>query len=168
MDRQADIDEFLGTTIATGGPDSINNDVFPLVSRDTLARALGLTSRAVNELAGQGVAVKIGRGKYDLIASVKNYLEKMRKPDGNAKDRLTTAQAELAELKLAEARHELLDSMQVQTTWDSTLRSLRSSIMGVPARVQAQLGHLTTHDVATIDREIRETLTDLGNDNGNA
>jgi phage terminase Nu1 subunit (DNA packaging protein) len=140
---------------------------FPPVALPTLAKALGLTVRAVNQLAVAGLMVKLGHGQYDLIASTRNYCEKMRKSDGGAKDRLTLAQAELAETKLAEARKELVPADQVQATWDSTLRTLRSSIMGIPARVQAQLSHLTAHDVSIFDREIRDTLTELGNDHGN-
>jgi terminase small subunit / prophage DNA-packing protein len=141
---------------------------FPPVTLPVLANALSLTVRAVNQLAVAGVMVKLSHGQYDLIASTRNYCERMRKPsDGNSKDRLTLAQAELAETKLAEARKELVPASQVQATWDSTLRTLRASFLGMPARVQTRLSHLTAQDVSIIDREIRDTLTELGNDNGN-
>jgi terminase small subunit / prophage DNA-packing protein len=137
------------------------------VSLPTLAKTLGISVRHVNQLAVAGVVIKLDRGNYDLLASVENYIEKLRKPEAGVKERLTLAQAELAELKLQEARAELVPATQVELEWDSILRSLRSSIMGIPARVQSQLSHLTSHDVATLDRAIRDTLTELGNDNGN-
>jgi phage terminase Nu1 subunit (DNA packaging protein) len=121
---------------------------FPPVTLPVLASALGLTVRAVNQLAVAGCVVKLSHGQYDLIASTRNYCERMRKPsDGNNKDRLLIAQARLAEIKCAEAEKELVPASQVQTTWDSILRTLRASFLGIPARVQA--------------------LTELGNDNGN-
>lgn len=166
MNRQTEIDELLGS-IDTGDQNLTVGRVFPLVGRNTLAKCLGLTTRAVNELVTNGVAVKIGRGEYDLIASVQNYLGKMRKPDGNAKDRLTAAQAELAELKLAAESHKLLDAMQVQSTWEATLRELRAAMLAIPNRIQSELGNLSAHDIAAIDRNIRDTLTELGNQNGN-
>ena len=140
----------------------------PPVSLPVLANTLGLTVRAINQLAVAGVVVKLSHGKYDLAASTRNYIEKLRKPsDSNNKDRLTLAQAKLAETKLAEAEKELVPASQVQAVWDSTLRTLRASFLRIPAKVQARLSHLTAHDFSILDREIRDTLTELGNDNGN-
>lgn len=166
MNRQTEIDELLGS-IDTGHEIQAPTGAFPSVTRATLAKALGLTTRAVNELVTNGVAVKTGRGEYDMIASVANYIEKLRKPDGSAKDRLTTAQADLAELKLAAESHKLLDSMQVQSTWEATLRELRAAMLAIPNRIQSELGNLSAHDIAAIDRNIRETLTELGTHHGN-
>lgn len=39
---------------------------------------------------------------------------------------------------------------------------------GIPTRVQSQLPHLSAHDVDTLDRALRDTLTELGNNNANA
>jgi terminase small subunit / prophage DNA-packing protein len=135
------------------------------VSLPDLAATLGLSIRSVNQLAVAGVVVRTGRGEYDLQASVRNYIDKLKKPEGDSKERLTAAQADLAELKLQEARNELVQASEVETKWASILSSLRASFMGIPARVQTQLGHLSQHDVELIDREIRDTLLELG---GNA
>jgi terminase small subunit / prophage DNA-packing protein len=135
------------------------------VSLPTLAKTLGLSVRSINQLAVAGVVVRTGRGEYDLQASVRNYIAKMKAPEGDSKERLTAAQADLAELKLQEARNELVQASEVETKWASILSSLRASFMGIPARVQTQLGHLSQHDVELIDREIRDTLLELG---GNA
>lgn len=137
------------------------------VALPVLAEMLNLSVRAVTQLCVSGTVIKIDRGEYDAVASVKNYIEKMRRPDGDSKDRLTTAQADLAELKLSQAKGDLVEASQVELEWDKVLRTLRSSFMGIPARVQEQLPHLTAHDVSTIDREIRDALTDIGEDHAN-
>jgi phage terminase Nu1 subunit (DNA packaging protein) len=39
--------------------------------------------------------------------------------------------------------------------------SLSRGLLAVPSRVQQRLPHLTAHDVAEIDREVRAMLTQL-------
>jgi phage terminase Nu1 subunit (DNA packaging protein) len=134
----------------------------PPVSLPVLAQTLGLTVRAVNQLAVSGVVVKLGRGSYDLQASVSRYIATLRKPDGNNKDRLTAAQADLAELKLEESRAALLPASTVEREWAGILRDVRAGCLAVTARVQQHLPHLTAHDAATLDSEIRAALSQLG------
>lgn len=152
----------------TNGPQMGRGKVSRLTDGDTLAEALGIGRRYVATLAAEGVVRKVARDSYDWVASVKAFMEKSKKSDTGVKDRLTLAQAELAELKLAEGRGELVKASQVELEWDATLRGIRASIMGIPARVQSQLSHLSAHDVDTLDRALRDTLTELGNDNANA
>jgi hypothetical protein len=40
----------------------------------------------------------------------------------------------------------------------------RASTLAVPSRVSQRLPHLTAHDVAEIDAEVREALTEIGED----
>lgn len=152
----------------TNGPQMGRGEVSRFTDGNTLAEALGVGRRHVATLANEGTVRKVARDSYDWVASVQGFLEKSKKPDTGVKDRLTLAQAELAELKLAEGRGELVQASKVELEWDATLRGIRASIMGIPARVQSQLSHLSAHDVDTLDRALRDTLTELGNDNANA
>jgi hypothetical protein len=43
------------------------------------------------------------------------------------------------------------------------LRTVRAGMLAVPSRMQQRLPHLTAHDVAKIDREVRTVLTLIGN-----
>jgi terminase small subunit / prophage DNA-packing protein len=134
----------------------------PPVSLPVLAETLSLSVRAVNQLAVAGVMVKLGRGRYDLAASCRNYIATLRKPDGGSKERLTAAQADLAELKLQESRAALLPASTVEREWAGILRDVRAGCLAVTARVQQHLPHLTAHDAATLDSEIRAALSQLG------
>ena len=40
--------------------------------------------------------------------------------------------------------------------------SIRASTLAVPSRVAHRLPHLTAHDVAEIDREVRDALMEIG------
>jgi phage terminase Nu1 subunit (DNA packaging protein) len=79
--------------------------------------------------------------------------------------RLASAQADLAELKAAERRGELLDAAEVERTWGGVLRTVRASMLAVPSRmIGARLPHLTAVDIDEIDREVRAALTEVAGD----
>jgi phage terminase Nu1 subunit (DNA packaging protein) len=78
--------------------------------------------------------------------------------------RLAAAQADLAELKAAKQRGTLLDAAEVENEWSGVLRFVRAGMLAVPSRCAARLPHLTAHDVAEIDREVRAVLTEIGSD----
>jgi phage terminase Nu1 subunit (DNA packaging protein) len=76
--------------------------------------------------------------------------------------RLARAQADLAELKAAKQRGLLLDAAAVETEWSGVLRTVRAGMLAVPSRVAQRLPHLTPHDVAEIDAEVRAALIEIG------
>jgi phage terminase Nu1 subunit (DNA packaging protein) len=78
--------------------------------------------------------------------------------------RLASAQADLAELKAAEKRGELLDAAEVEREWGGVLRTVRAGMLAVPSRIGARLPHLDAVDLDAIDREIRDALTEVAAD----
>src|SRR5438046_2508303 len=76
--------------------------------------------------------------------------------------RLAAAQANLAELKAAKMRGELVEAAAVEAEWSGVLRTVRAAVLAVPSRVAARLPHLSKHDVAEMDAEIRAALGDIG------
>jgi phage terminase Nu1 subunit (DNA packaging protein) len=76
--------------------------------------------------------------------------------------RLAAAQANLAEIKAAKLRGSLVDAAEVEAAWGGVLRTVRASMLAVPSRCAARLPHLSKHDVAEIDAEIRAALVEIG------
>ncbi|WP_454619353.1 hypothetical protein [Bradyrhizobium cenepequi] len=76
--------------------------------------------------------------------------------------RLAAAQANLAEIKAAKLRGELVEAAAVEAEWADVLRTVRAGILAVPSRVAARLPHLSKHDVSEIDAEIRAALGEIG------
>ena len=78
--------------------------------------------------------------------------------------RLAREQADHIALKNATARHELVPAAAVEADWSGVLRTVRAGMLAVPSRCAARLPHLTAHDVAEIDAEVRAALTEVGED----
>ena len=76
--------------------------------------------------------------------------------------RLAAAQAHLAELKAARLRGELVEAAGVEAEWSGVLRTVRAGLLAIPSRVAARLPHLSNHDIAEIDSEIRAALSAIG------
>ena len=145
-----------------------------LVTADVLSRWLGVSETIIRELARKGIVVRAGRGKYDLERSVCNVVSDMRrtishKGDGESlesvraeKIRLTRAQAQAQEIKNRALSGELVESAAVEREWSDILRGVRAEMLAVASACGQRLPHLSPHDVATIDEEIRHRLTRLG------
>ncbi len=139
------------------------------VTAEQLAQVLASSAFNVRQLAVNGVIRKTGPGRYPLFASVRAYCEHLRalatgRGEGTPaaeRKRLASAQADLAELKVRRLSGELLSAADVKSEWISVIRATRARLLGVSSRIGA---HLTAHDVAVIDAEIREALTELAGD----
>lgn len=145
------------------------------VTADVLAGLLGIAPRTVRELAGRGLVVKAGRGRYDAATSVAAYCAHLREQAagraGDAQAGLTVERArrekEAADnlaLRNAALRRDLVSATEVTAEWSGILRQLRARILAVPSRVNQRLPFLKPGDVAEIDAEVREALTEVARD----
>ena len=141
-----------------------------IVSGADLARLLGLSANRVSVLAAEGVVQREGRGRYVLTPSVQGYAEWCRdNPRGRrsapseGKDRLTAAQADLAELKLAQTRGELLPLESVRQEWVAIAVDLRARLLAIAPRVASALG-LDRTAAAQLDSELRSAIEGISNE----
>ncbi len=144
------------------------------VSGPTLAHLLGVSEREVRNLAKARIAVRVGRGRYRLADSLRGVFDHLRRTasqrGGEAslatlrdeRIRIAREQATALERKNAEARGELRDAEDVRREWSDVLRTVRAGMLAVPSRAGARLPHLTAHDIAEIDAEVRAVLTEVG------
>lgn len=153
-------------------PISLDSQV---VSGQELADLLGVARRSVSEFAERGIIHRIGRNRFSLQQSIRLYCEHLRNVaagrggDGTQeltaeRARLAREQADATALKNAAARRELVEASAVEREWMSVCRKVRNAVLAVPSRARQTLPHLTGFDVEQIDRELREALTGLGDD----
>jgi phage terminase Nu1 subunit (DNA packaging protein) len=143
------------------------------ISTGELAQRLGLSSRRVATLASEGVITRTPKG-FDEADAIRCYAEHMRRAavgkrgDGKAsgageeRQRLARLQGDALERKNAIEAGKLVVAAEIEAEWTATVVACRNAILAAPTRIQSDLPHLTAHDVATIDRHLREALTLLG------
>jgi phage terminase Nu1 subunit (DNA packaging protein) len=143
------------------------------ISTGELAQRLGLSSRRVATLASEGVITRTPKG-FDEADAIRCYAEHMRRAavgkrgDGKAsgageeRQRLARLQGDALERKNAVEAGKLVVAAEIEAEWTAIVVACRNSILAAPTRIQSDLPHLTSHDVATIDRHLREALTLLG------
>lgn len=148
------------------------------VEAAVLARLFGVTTRTIRSLAQQGAVVRAGRGSFDFAASVKRYVEHLRETAKGRGDQKTVAalasqrtrlareQADGVALKNAQLRGELVEASAVEREWSEVLRGVRAAMLTVPSRVQRRLPTLSLTEVATIDAEVRDLLSEVGYSGG--
>lgn len=147
-----------------------------VMTEGELAQFWGVSPTLIRQPSREGIVVRCGKGRFDVVASTRLYLERLRtravgRPAGENGDelkaerlRLVRAQAEKEELRVASTRGELLPAVDVARQWASTLRDVRSNLLAVASRCGASMPHLTASDVASIERELRAALEGLADD----
>lgn len=140
------------------------------VHESQLATLLGISRAAVAEQGRNGVTVRAGRARYDLVASVQRYTAHLRthaaragRPSEGgdalkqARTRLAEEQASLAALKVAEAQGRLVDAGDVTRQWETLLTDLRAALLAVPGRLPG----IDRDTLTRVDGEIRAALLEL-------
>ena len=102
-----------------------------------------------------------------LAAELDRALE--RAPKGKVVDE---RQLLLREQRLAKARQnaieagELVPAADVEREWTDLFRSVRDSMLAIPARAAQRVPHLSRIDLSEIDREIRTALAEASTAEG--
>lgn len=73
---------------------------------------------------------------------------------------LKKTQRELAELRRDALLGKLVPIAETADKWEGILRTVRGMILALPARIHADMPHLTFEDVETIRRVVRQVLTE--------
>ena len=89
-------------------------------------------------------------------------------PYAEARALRETYQARLARLDYEAKAGRLLAAEVVEREWAAILGGVRARMLAVASRCGGRLPHLTAHDIAEIDREVRAALSELGGDDANS
>lgn len=153
------------------------------VSKTAFAQIMNVSPGRVSQMIRAGLPVEIN-GKIDVArgklwvaenVSITRSNAQVRGPDlfgeekrkvslNEERSRLAKEQADAAAMRNAVARGELVKAGEVEREWADILRKVRAGVLAVTSRVRQHLPHLTTHDAATIDAELRRALEDIAND----
>lgn len=153
-----------------GGPPEIDG-----VTAAELGEWINLAAPRINALAREGRIPRRADGRFDLQPAIRAYVDSLRlktggsalasNPELNAeKIRLAKANADKVETANAKARGELAPLPEVERAWAGILRDVRAALLALPSRAASRLGHLTPHDVKTLDSEVRAVLVEMAED----
>ena len=128
------------------------------------AAFLQVPERTFYRLVETGIIPKAGDGEYILGEVVESYWRNQFDTEGlkAAQTRLTTAQAELKELELAEQRGELHRASAIAKVWADNVLNAKKKLLAIPTKIPPML---VGQDVQTIRKrledEIKESLREL-------
>lgn len=136
-----------------------------------IAAAFDVSTRRIAQLADDGVVVRAGRGRFDLIASTANYCRRLREvasgrgenaPDLTAeRTRLAKEQADRIAIENEAKRGKTLDAEEAELRWADEIVKLRARLLAIPGQVALALPHLTKHELSEIDRVLRDAMTSI-------
>lgn len=153
--------------------DSVDNVT---VSGGVLADLFSLTDRRIRQLADEGIIVRVKKGRYDLVSSVKNYIIHI-KTNNDLKDNKSDVEIDLereralhekvkrakSEIELAAMRGEMHHSSDVERVMNDMLGNFRAKILAMPSKLAPLL--VARNELAIIQqlikKECNETLEEL-------
>ena len=147
-----------------------------VTTAEQLADLFDLTKVRIHQLVTEGIVVKVERGVFDLVESVRGYVRflKQRKAnqwDGNGDDagdwqkhraRLTAAKADMAEMQAAILKGTVHEARAVESVWTDHLLACRAKLLGMPKKLAPRV-----HGVAkltAIETEIEAAVTEALNE----
>lgn len=155
----------------TKPPESVICGVMPL------SKMLGVTKQQIGNLVENGIVIKAGRGKYDAIQSVANYINSMRdreelrnkKPDELKleveiqkleHERFKTRKTQLEVMRQEGVLHHADD---VKAIWNNIIVAAKSRLLSIGVKVSPQIAGETDSAIiqGAIDREVREALHEI-------
>ncbi len=141
-----------------------------------IAKLFDLTERRVQQLAQEGVIPKSIKGKYELVPSVKGYINYLRERSigkdlassdaSTARIRLLTLQANKLEIENDILNKQFLSAEDVKNTWFSIIARCRAILLSLPSKLANQIIGLNEAREAEelMKASVYEALAELATD----
>jgi hypothetical protein len=130
-----------------------------IVSGPEIAAKLGIMPTTASKLGGDGVLVRVSRGRYDLWPSILGYANYLRRasagkesPAVHARAVLLTIEAKRAQMRLDRESGKYIDGDEAQRYMAAYILVHRREMMAIPDRLASEL---------LLSREATERLRDL-------
>lgn len=143
-----------------------------LYDTKAIARFLDISERRVRQLRDEKVIEEYKRGLYDLIPTIHNYINYLRKsnPDSEEKIDYNTERAKLVKIKreneeldLKFKKNQVHSSEEVESVMSDMLINFKSRLMSIPAKLSPGIAKKTdkTEIFKTLKESIDEALNEL-------
>jgi phage terminase Nu1 subunit (DNA packaging protein) len=147
-----------------------------ICTKPDLSLLLDISIRALGDLDAKGVLVKAPKnGTYFTRQSIKNYIEKLRNAAAGREEGRTNPlndervaseriSRQIAELKLAQMRGDILTLDEVSESWSKFATAVKTAALSIPSKARTMIPHLTAHDAETIRTLVKDMLNDLADE----
>ena len=140
-----------------------------------LASFLDLTERRIQQLTEDEVIIRVRKGEYEFIPSVKNYIESQSKIFGEIETEdgvkvvdlkeektkeeiiLLKKRSEEKEIKLRKMKGEIYEAADVEKVWSRLIEVFKAKLLNIPAELASKLAG--EEDSGVIEEEIEERIT---------
>jgi phage terminase Nu1 subunit (DNA packaging protein) len=132
----------------------------------TISKLFGLSERRVQQLARDGVIPKPEKNQYELIGSVRSYIDYLQQrafgkgvspQDMHVeRARLLKAQADMAEIELAEKSGALVAVERVESDWIQVLSACRAKLLSIPTKSAHQIVNLV--EVYDVEKFLKQAI----------
>lgn len=142
------------------------------VSVAELADAFGCSTRTVEKYAAQGLIVRVSRGRYHFVSSVRKVVDYLRKQaatqqsgdgkfDAVAEGVLAKqAQRRLSELRIAQLEGTVISMDEVDQVWTALVVQNRQLVMSIPGRLRMEIPTMSGHEQKVAERVCHDLLTE--------
>jgi phage terminase Nu1 subunit (DNA packaging protein) len=140
-----------------------------IVTKSELAEILGVSERTLSTWQQEGLPIENQQHQGNTYHTVKvidwlkqHHANRLTESNGEILDleaekaRLTKAQADAAELKLAEQKRQLLDANEVQAVWENNIMACRAKLLSLPSKIAPVVANETSTPI--IESTIRDAL----------
>lgn len=146
------------------------------VSAAVLGNIFGVTDRRIRQMAEEGIIVRVAKGRYNLVESVKNYILSLKlavdsagndNPDGELNFEEEKALHErvkrhISEMKLQTMKGELHKAENVKRVMTDMLSAFKTRVLNIPAKVAPILEDRDAGYIKErLTAEVTETLNEL-------
>lgn len=144
-----------------------------------LSQMLGVTERQIYNLMNSGVVVKVGPNKLDCVASVANFISKMKEEEelrNSQPEKIKSAteavklkheqiKSRKTELVVLQMEGKLHYEEDVKALWNSSVVAVKSRLTAIGVKIAPQLkGEVDVTVIQEmIDREIFDALKEISN-----
>lgn len=145
---------------------------FYVVSQRQLAAAVGLSAMRINQLIGEGVVIRdpsSRTGEVMMLESLRNFYQSRKtSSDGvnfwNEKALHEKAKRELSEIKLGQARGELVEARLVEESLTALFKVISQKLLAIPSKMARQLSGKGELEIKRLlSEEIEYVLEELSN-----
>lgn len=142
------------------------------VSSKQLAEVLDCTTRQVEKYCDEGLVIRVDRGCYHFLTSIRNVVAHLRKQASNnmGTDQKTStadenilfrqSQRRIAEIRIAQMEGKLISMAEIEDVWAALVATNRQLMLSLPGRLRKELPGMSGQDQKTVLNLVHDMLSE--------